>query len=124
MAACPEHIDEYEKLVSSMREAVKLQSRTWDVHDRTVRDRLYRLLYGGRTALEEVMLQAPRDSRPAMMPGTNEPSQSPHSSMGEWSSIAEISFCHEGELPPQRLSPAAMITRGTFRTSACSMWTR
>ena len=40
MAACPEQIDEYAKLVSSMREEVKLQSRRWDVRDRAVRDRL------------------------------------------------------------------------------------
>ncbi|MBS1127591.1 MAG: hypothetical protein H6Q93_1580 [Nitrospirae bacterium] len=107
MAACPEHIDEYEKLVSSMREAVKLQSRTWDVHDRTVRDRLYRLLYGGRTALEEVMLQAPRDSRPAMMPGTNEPSQSPSFQYGG----VEL---HSGDILLSRggAPTSALIARG------------
>jgi Permuted papain-like amidase enzyme, YaeF/YiiX, C92 family len=77
MAACPEHIDEYVKLVSSMREEVKLQSRRWDVRDRTVRDRLYRLLYGGRTALEEVMLQAPKELSPSVLRGTDEPSQTP-----------------------------------------------
>jgi hypothetical protein len=77
MAACPGHISEYEKLISSMRHAVKLQSRGWDVHDRVVRDRLYRLLYGGRTALEEVVLQVRKGSLPAIEPGTNEPSQTP-----------------------------------------------
>jgi hypothetical protein len=51
MAACPEHIAEYARLITSVRDAVKLQSWRWDVHDRKVRDRLYRLLYGGRTLL-------------------------------------------------------------------------
>jgi hypothetical protein len=77
MAACPERIGEYAKLVTSVRDAVKLQSRGWDVHDREVRNRLYRLLYGGRTALEEVVLQAANDAIPAVEPGTNEPSQTP-----------------------------------------------
>jgi len=52
-------------------------SRTWDVRDREVRDRLYRVLYGGRAALEEVMLQAPDNSSPAILHGTKEPSQTP-----------------------------------------------
>jgi hypothetical protein len=77
MAACPEHAGEYTKLIASVRDALKRQSLTWDVRDRKVRDRLYRLLYGGRTALEEVMLQAPKGSLPAIVKGTNEPSQTP-----------------------------------------------
>jgi hypothetical protein len=77
MAACPEHIAEYARLITSVRDAVKLQSWRWDVHDRKVRDRLYRLLYGGRTALEEVVLQEKKGAIPAMVPGTNEPSHTP-----------------------------------------------
>lgn len=77
MAACPGHIDEYTQLITSVRIALKRQSLTWDVRDRKVRDRLYRLLYGGRTALEVVMLQAPKDSIPAIVLGTDEPSKTP-----------------------------------------------
>lgn len=77
MAACPEHVDGYTQLITSVRDALKLQSLVWDVRDRQVRDRLYRLLYGGRTALEEVMLQAPKGSLPAIVMGTNGPSQTP-----------------------------------------------
>ena len=76
-AACPEHIGEYAELITSVRDAVKLQSRSWDVHDRKVRDRLYRLLYGGRTALEEVVLQEKKETIPAIVAGTNAPSQTP-----------------------------------------------
>jgi len=60
-----------------VRAGVKLQSRNWDVRDRAVRDRLYRLLYGGRTALEEVMLQVPKELSPSVLRGTDEPSQTP-----------------------------------------------
>lgn len=42
-----------------LREAVKAQSRAWDVSSTDARDRLYRALYGGRAAVEEVMLQQP-----------------------------------------------------------------
>lgn len=77
MAACPEQIDEYTRLITSVRAGVKLQSRNWDVRDRKVRDRLYRLLYGSRTALEEVILQAPMGSSPAIVRATNEPSETP-----------------------------------------------
>ena len=77
MAACPGRIDEYLNLVTSMRDALKKQSLMWDVGDRKVRDRLYRLLYGGRIALEGVMLQAPKGTLPAIVPGVNEPSKSP-----------------------------------------------
>ena len=77
MAACPGRIEAYTKLLAAVRNAVKRQSIAWDVNDRKVRDRLYRLLYGSRLALEEVMLQAPKDAVPAIVPGTNEPSQTP-----------------------------------------------
>lgn len=42
-----------------LREAIKAQSRAWDVNTTEARDRLYRALYGGRAAVEEVMLQQP-----------------------------------------------------------------
>jgi hypothetical protein len=112
MAACPERIDEYAKLITSVRDAVKLQSRRWDVHDREVRNRLYRLLYGGRTALEEVVLQAAEDAITAVEPGTNEPSQTPSFQR------AGVEL-HSGDLLVSRggapaLTRAAMITRELF----------
>ena len=107
MAACPEHIDEYAKLVSSMREEVKLQSRSWDVRDRAVRDRLYRLLYGGRTALEEVMLQAPKNLSPSVLRGTDEPSQTPSFQMPG-------GMLHSGDILVSRggAPTSALIARG------------
>ncbi|UCE70978.1 MAG: hypothetical protein JSU99_06670, partial [Nitrospiraceae bacterium] len=44
IAACPERLPAYTELVISVRDAVKQASRNWDVSDRLVRDRLYRLL--------------------------------------------------------------------------------
>lgn len=59
IAACPERIPEYVQLVARLRSVVKDQSRRWDMGSAATRDRLYRLLYGSRAALEEAMLQAP-----------------------------------------------------------------
>ena len=77
MAACPQWVPQYTRLVTSVRTAVKRQSEHWDMTSRSTRDRLYRLLWGGRTALEEVMLQGRPDSMPALTAETDEPSQTP-----------------------------------------------
>ena len=107
MAACPDNVKEYARLVTSLRTAVKLQSRSWDVREQAVRDRLYRLLYGGRTALEEVMLQARGETIPAVLPGTNEPSRTPSFK------LAGIEL-HSGDILVSRggAPTSALIARG------------
>jgi hypothetical protein len=77
VAACPSHLGGYAQLVASLRAAVKEQSRGWDPESRCARDRLYRLLYGGRAALEEAMLQARPEDLPALLPGTDVRSDGP-----------------------------------------------
>ena len=69
VAACPERLQEYIDLVTNTRGLLKRQSQNWDMDDAEVRDRLYRMIYGGRAALEEVMLQAPAGSYPALIRG-------------------------------------------------------
>jgi hypothetical protein len=56
-AVCPALANEYVALQGRLRESIKWQSTAWNLTDRTVRDRLYRALYGSRAAAEEVMLQ-------------------------------------------------------------------
>ena len=77
MAACPDRIGEYANLIMSVRNVLKRQSIAWDVNSAEVRDRLYRILYGSRIALEEVMLQAPKDALPVILPGAEEGSGTP-----------------------------------------------
>jgi len=77
VAACPEWVPTYMRLITSVRTAVKRQSEHWDMAEQATRDRLYRLLWGGRTALEEVLLEGRPDSIPALTAGTDEPSQTP-----------------------------------------------
>jgi hypothetical protein len=77
VAACPERILDYVEIVTRTRSLLKRQSENWDMNDRVVRDRLYRLIYGGREALEEVMLQAPVGSCPDLILADEVPSVTP-----------------------------------------------
>ena len=67
VAACGALVPQYVAAHARMREAVKAQSRAWDVSSGASRDRLYRALYGGRAAVEEVMLQQPRAVEPLIL---------------------------------------------------------
>ena len=57
------------------RSSGSLGGGTWG--SAATRDRLYRLLYGGRAAVEEAMLQAPPGTLPAVVRGDDEPSSTP-----------------------------------------------
>lgn len=49
--------EHYNRTLTVMRRIVKKLSAGWDVDDQKIRDRLYRLLYGSRATLEEIILQ-------------------------------------------------------------------
>jgi hypothetical protein len=57
IAVCGTLANDYVALQGRLRDVIKLQSTGWDLAERQSRDRLYRLLYGSRAAVEEVMLQ-------------------------------------------------------------------
>ncbi len=107
VAACPEKVAEYIKLVAAIRDEAKLQSKNWDVKDRSVRDCLYRLLYGGRAALEEVMLQMPKGSYPPVVHGRKEATATPSFTYGEVT-------LHSGDVLVSRggAPTSALIARG------------
>ncbi|MHB8109871.1 MAG: YiiX/YebB-like N1pC/P60 family cysteine hydrolase [Syntrophorhabdaceae bacterium] len=107
MAACPQRIGEYADLIMSVRNVIKRRSIAWDLGDEGVHDILYRILYGGRIALEEVMLQAPEHSLPAILPGLDEPSKTPSFR------YAGIEF-HSGDILVSRggAPTSALIARG------------
>ena len=77
VSACNTGLADYLQLSSALRAAVKKQSEHWDMKDDAVRTTLYRLMYGSRGAVEEIMAQAPAGSFPAMLKGTDEPSATP-----------------------------------------------
>lgn len=107
VAACPEYMQEYIKSVVSLRSAVKNQSREWDMNALPARDRIYRLLYGSRAAIEEVTLQAPPSSVPASILCDDEPSSTP--------SVAILGVrVHSGDILVSRggAATSALIARG------------
>jgi hypothetical protein len=77
IGACARRLADYIQLVNRTRSVVKRQSQRWDVTAQSTRDRMYRLLFGGRAALEEVLLQDSMESRPALVLADDEPSQTP-----------------------------------------------
>lgn len=100
-AACPAQLEAYVTSVTRMRDAVKRQSRGWDVTSRSARDRLYRALYGSRAALEEVMLQQPTAAA-GLIGGVDEPSATP-------SALVHGVRLHSGDI---------LVSRGGYPTSA------
>ena len=101
VAACPALLADYVALSARLREAVKRQSVRWGLADRAARERLYRLLYGARAAVEEVMLHHPDRAVPLFL-GTNEPSAAPAATVQG----VEI---HSGDI---------LVSRGGYPTSA------
>ena len=77
LGACLERLPEFIGAFNRMRRLVKLQSHQWDMNSPAVRQTLYRLLYGGRTAVEELMLQAEPGAVQALVTVASEPSATP-----------------------------------------------
>lgn len=77
VAACPSLAPRLITLYAEMRATLKDRSRAWAMHARPARNRLYRLLYGSRMAIEEVLLQMDPSAMPTLIAGRDEPSESP-----------------------------------------------
>ncbi len=101
VAVCPDFVHDYLGVSSRLRQTTKQQSISWDLQQRTARDRLYRVLYGGRAAVEEVMLQHP-DSIQALSLEMDEPSETP-------SVMIQGVRIHSGDI---------LVSRGGYPTSA------
>ena len=107
MGACPDRLTDYVALHDRVREFVKRQSRHWDMNSVAVRSRMYRLLYGGRAAIEEVMMQAPKASVPSLTLAHDEQSQTPSAQ------ILGVTI-HSGDILVSRggAPTSALIARG------------
>jgi hypothetical protein len=107
IGACPSKLPGYLSAFTRMRGLVKQQSEQWSMDSSLARERLYRSLYGGRAAIEEVMLQAPRAEIKPLMLGTDEPSATPG---------AEVRglVLHSGDILVSRggAATSALIARG------------
>ena len=105
VAACPGlnnvSVVAYVRRYEAMREVIKQWSRHWDMTATATRRRLYRALYGGRAAVEEVMLQHP-DTQLALLTGPNEPAATP-------AAVVHGVIIHSGDI---------LVSRGGYPTSA------
>jgi len=76
-AVCPEQLPEFTSAAARMSQLIKRQSERWPMDSADTRTRIYRLLYGGRAAVEEVLLQSPRATNALALHATPEPSAAP-----------------------------------------------
>ena len=107
VSACNTGLAEYLAIAAGMRAAVKQQSENWDMQSDTARITLYRLLYGSRGAVEEIMTQAPAGAFPALTVGTDEPSVTPEAD------VRNVRL-HSGDILVSRggAPTSALIARG------------
>lgn len=107
VAACPDNLSALIGHISALRTAIKLQSRNWNLSMPQTRQRIYRLLYGARAAIEEVMLQAPDTAYQPLIPGVNEPSATPSAK------VLGVTI-HSGDIFISRggVATSALIARG------------
>jgi Permuted papain-like amidase enzyme, YaeF/YiiX, C92 family len=107
IGACPDRLPEYIESCSRVRRWVKRQSLHWDMKSDAARSRIYRLLYGVRAAVEEVILQAPDGTAPDLVKVEGVPSRTP------MASIFGVNI-HSGDILVSRggAPTSALISRG------------
>lgn len=108
IGACKTGLAEFLLFVADMRSVVKRQSENWDMRNDAARITLYRLLYGSRCAVEELIMQAPAGEIPALMEGTDEPSATPAAE------VRNVKL-HSGDILVSRggAPTSALIARGS-----------
>jgi len=78
---CNQYFPYYINFYSNLRNVVKERSRHWDMNSTEAKNTLYRLLYGNRIAIEEIMLQLPEDNVSSLIKGVDELSETPSAEM-------------------------------------------
>jgi hypothetical protein len=107
VGGCRMQLPQYIQALVDLRAFVKKQSERWDMNSDASRITLYRLLYGGRTAIEEIMLQSPKDAFPVLIKDMDAPSQTP-------SADVRGTKIHSGDILVSRggAPTSALIARG------------
>ena len=107
IAACPDRLRELMWIFDETRYVTKRQSEHWEMNSIEVRQRMYRLIYGGRAAVEEVVLQANTEQVPVVVTGREVVSKTP--------SVEMLGMTiHSGDMLLSRgaASYSALIARG------------
>ena len=104
---CTKFFPDYINFYSNLRSVVKEQSENWDLNSTETKNTLYRLLYGNRIAIEEIMLQLPDNHVIPLIKGIDEPSSTPSANI-----LGVI--VHSGDILVSRggAPTSALIARG------------
>lgn len=78
IGACPDFSERYLKLNSQLRRIIKEKSKNWNPNELIVRNALYKLIYGSRAAVEEIILQSDRKRIPNLTFENDESSNTPY----------------------------------------------
>jgi len=108
IAACPSRLNDYIELAARVRQKIKEQSIHWDMSDKNIKHLTYRLLYGTRAAVEEVMLQNYNKDINKLTLCNDEPSQTP------FAELLGVKI-HSGDILVSRggAPTSALISRGS-----------
>jgi len=78
IGACPDSAERYLKLNSKLRRIIKEKSINWNPNELIVRNALYKLIYGSRAAVEEIILQSDSKRIPNLTFENDESSNTPY----------------------------------------------
>jgi len=78
IGACPDSAERYLKLNSKLRRIIKEKSKNWNPNELIVRNALYKLIYGSRAAVEEIILQSDSKRIPNLTLENDESSITPY----------------------------------------------
>lgn len=78
VAVCLDTVPEFKRVVAQTRRIVKQRSRGFDMSTGRAKSRVYRLLYGSRTALEEVLIQLGAGGQTGLQDGSSMQLKTPH----------------------------------------------
>ena len=108
IGACPDSAERYLKLNSQLRRIIKEKSKNWNPNELIVRNALYKLIYGSRAAVEEIILQSDRKRIPNFTFENDESSNTPYTTF-----LGVI--IHSGDILLSRggAPTSALISRGS-----------
>ena len=107
IGGCEKHTEEFVELFSKVRSVIKNESREWNLKDLNARQTLYKIIYGGRAAIEELLLQSKKENIQELVLGDDEDSAAPYTS------ILGVKI-HSGDILVSRggAPTSALIARG------------
>lgn len=108
VGGCEQYITEYAEQYSRIRTVIKNVSVNWDISNVNTRNTLYKIIYGGRAAVEELLLQTNSSNINGLTLENDEESQTPSAS------ILGVRI-HSGDILVSRggAPTSALIARGS-----------